>query len=237
MKHKILYLLFFSFANVVWAQQDTIVSMSDRLVPTANIKADRPVHPLANRNSLLDTLQPLEFHLSMGGGFIGSRYSSASAFGITPSVVYRPSEKFTLRTSATVLNSYTLAPGGYHIQGHRPRNMAPLRNPNSLAMAITMSATYQVSDRLWIAGRVMCLNGSLASGAIVNPWFAPDMPVDLNATAVTAAMRYRIGNDSFIDFHFTYIKDRTGALGPLLFGGPYGSPEYYQTTTFGGHLF
>ncbi len=237
MKKTFIYLLLFSFASVVWAQQDTIVSMSDRLTPTASIKADRPVHQLTNKNHLVDTLQPLEFHLSMGGGFIGSRYNSASAFGITPSVVYRPSDRFTFRTSATFLNSYTLAPGGYQIHGQRPRSMAPLRNPNSLASAFTMSASYKVNDRLWIAGRVMFLNGSLASGAIVNPWFAPDMPIDLNATAVTAAMRYRIGDDSFIDLHFTYIKDRTGALGPLLFGGPYGSPEYYHTTTFGGHLF
>ena len=50
-------------------------------------------------------------------------------------------------------------------------------------------------------------------------------------------MRYRIGEDSFLDIHATFIDDRTGALGPLYFGGPYGSPYYYHNATFGGHLF
>ena len=237
MKKTIVLLLAIIIAGVVSAQRDSIVTMSDGMTIPTSLKADRPVHPLTNTNHLLDTFQTWEFHMSMGGGFVGSRYNSASVFGITPSVVYRPSDKFTLRSSATFLNSFTLAPGGYQIQGRRPQSMAPYRDRGAMATAFTMSATYQVNDRLWIAGRVMFLNGTVASGAIVNPWFAPDMPIDLNATAVTAAMRYRIGNDSFIEFHFNYLKDRTGALGPLFFGGPYGSPEYYHTTTFGGHLF
>lgn len=234
---KIIFALFFVFiAGTTIAQRDSIVTASGELT-TTSIKADRPVHLLTDKSKLRDTLQPWEFHLSMGGGFVGSSYSSASLFGVTPSVIYRPNEKFTFRASASFLNSYTLAPGGYQIQGRRPRSMAPLRDPGAVAAAFTMSGTYQVNERLWIAGRIMFLNGALASGMIVNPWFPADMPVELNATAVTAAMRYKISNNSFLDFHLTYINDRTGALGPLLFGGPYGSPEYYHTTTFGGHLF
>lgn len=225
-----LFLIFVAFSSM--AQRDSIVSATDELT-TTSIKADRPVHLLTDKNKLRDTLQPWEFHLSMGGGFVGSRYSSASLFGVTPSVVYRPSEKFTLRASASFLNSYTLAPGGYQIHGRRPRSMAPLRDPSAMATAFTMSATYQVNERLWIAGRVMFLNGAVASSAILNPWFPLDMPVELNATAVTAAMRYKLSDQSFLDFHFTYIKDRTGALGPLFFGGPYGSPEYFHASTFG----
>lgn len=237
MKKILLVLSLVFVAGVSMAQRDSIVTTSGELATAAGIKADRPVHPLTDLSRLQDTLQPWEFHLSMGGGFVGSRFNSASAFGITPSVIYRPSDKFTFRASASFLNSYTLAPGGYQIQGRRPRNMAPLRDPGQMAAALSMSASYKVTDRLWIAGRIMFLNGTLASGLGFNPWHPADMPIELNATAVTAAMRYRIGNDSYLDFHFTYIKDRTGALGPLLFGGPYGSPEYYNTTTFGGHLF
>lgn len=237
MKQPLLFLLSFFLAFSALAQKDSIVAMSDGLSGSTSIKADRPVHLLTDKSRLNDSLQPMEFHLSMGGGFIGSNYNSASFFGVTPSVIYRPSDKLSFRASASFVNSYSLAPNGYEIQGRRPRNMAPLRDPGAVASAISMSATYQANDRLWIAGSVMFLNGALASGAIVNPWFAPDMPIELNATAVTAAMRYRVGKDSFLDFHFTFINDRTGALGPLLFGGPYGSPEYYHTTTFGGHLF
>lgn len=215
------------------AQRDSVVTMSNDMT----LKADRPVHLLTNMSHLRDTLETWGFHLSMGGGFIGSRYNSATAFGITPSIVYRPTDKFTFRTSATFVNSYTLAPYGYQIHGRRPRSMAPYRDPSAMATSFYLSATYQVNDRLWIAGRVMFMGGTLASGAIVNPWFPADIPIALNATAVTAAMRYKLGEDSFLDFHFTYINDRTGALGPLLFGAPYGTPEYYYNTTFGGHLF
>ncbi|MBQ1409153.1 MAG: hypothetical protein IIY87_05290 [Bacteroidales bacterium] len=237
MKKLFLILTLLSSVTLLRAQNDTIVTMSDGLSRTSSIKADRPVHPLTDKSHLLDTLQPWEFHLSLGTGFVGSGFSSATFSGITPSVVYRPNDKWTIRASATMLHSYTLAPDGYAIQGRRPRSMAPLRDPNPMALALNVSATYKVNDRLWLAAKLMRLNGGLASGAILNPWFAPDMPVDLNATAVSAAMRYRFGDDNYLDIHMSFINDHTGALGPLLFGGPYGSPYYYHSTTFGSNLF
>ena len=236
MKRTLLLVILLTIAGTAAAQRDSVVTISgDLAAPT--VKSDRPMHPLSDKSRLLDTIKPWEFHLSMGTAYIGSRYNSASAFGIAPSVVYRPNDKFSFRTSAAFIHSCTLAPGGYQIHGRQQRNMRPLRNPNAMAMDLDMSATYKVNDRLWVGGELLLLGGTLASGATMNPWLAYGGPIELNATAVTAAMRYRLGTDSFLELHMTYINDRTGSLGPLLFGGPYGSPCYYNTTTFGGHLF
>lgn len=237
MKKFFLILALLLSVTVLRAQNDTIVTMSDGLSRTSTIKAERPVHPLTDKSHLLDTVKAWDFHLSLGTGFVGGGFNAASFSGITPSIVYRPNDKLTLRASATMLHSYTLAPDGYAIQGRRPRNMAPLRDPNAMALALNVSATYKVNDRLWLSAQVIRFNGGLASGAVLNPWFAPNLPEDIDATAVSAAMRYRIGDDNYLDIHMSFINDRTGALGPLMFGGPYGSPYYYHSTTFGSHLF
>ncbi len=212
---------------------DTIVSSDSRLVAS-----DRPMHLLADKSRLLDTLDPWEFHLSMGTAWVGSSFSAASVFGIKPTVIYRPNNRWTIKGSLSALSSYSLTgPNGYRLQGYTPRSLAPLRYPGgALAASVQLSAAYRVSDRLWIAASFMHLGGDLVAEAAMNPWLQSDRPIPLNANAFTASMRYRIGDDSYLHLHMTFIDDRTGALGPLLFGGPYGSLYYHDATTFGSHL-
>lgn len=200
-------------------------------------KADRPIHVLTDTSALMDTTQTWEFHLSMGSSVVGGTFGSASMFGVTPSVIYRPNDRLKVRASLTAIDSWSLSHGNYSVRGYRPNSVTPYRNPGSVAAAMSLAASYKVNDRLWIAASLIHINGGIESAALVNPWFMGDFPVMLNATAFSAAMRYRLGNDSFLDIHMTIIDDRTGALGPLLFGGPYGSSYYYHNTTFGGHLF
>ena len=200
-------------------------------------KAERPIHLLTDTSALMDTTQTWEFHLSMGSAVVGSSFGSASLFGVTPSVIYRPNDRLKVSASVTAIDSWSLSHGNYSIRGYRPNSVTPYRNPGSVAAAMSLAASYRVNDRLWIAASLIHINGGIESAALVNPWFMGDYPVLLNATAFSAAMRYRLGNDSFLDIHMTIIDDRTGALGPLLFGGPYGSSYYYRSTTFGGHLF
>lgn len=213
---------------------DTVVSVDSRLV----VASDRPMHLLADKSRLLDTLDPWEFHLSMGTAWVGSSFSAASVFGITPTVIYRPNARLKIKGSVSALSSYSLAgPNGYRIEGYTPRSLAPVRYPGSaLATSVQLSAAYQVNDRLWIAASFMHMGGDIVPAALMNPWFQPDRPVLLNANTFTASMRYRLTDDSYLQLHMTIIDDRTGALGPLLFGGPYGSPFYYDATTFGSHL-
>ena len=205
------------------SQQDSIVSKSDDLSIDKTVpNAVRPIHPLTDMSRLTDdTIQKWQFHLSMGGAYIGSKFSSASVFGITPSIVYRPNDRLKVHVTGTMIDSYSLSQSGYRIRGREPRNLAPLRNPTSFAGSVNVSATYRVGERLWLAASLMHVGGQVAPGVIVNPWLMPDMPVELNATAFTAAMRYRIGNNSYLDLHMTFIDDRTGAFSPYLWGDPH----------------
>ncbi|MBR4715967.1 MAG: hypothetical protein IKP34_07295 [Bacteroidales bacterium] len=209
------------------AQTDSIVSMSD----------DLSLLPPKSIRSQADTLQKWEYHLSMGGAVVGSSFGSASLYGIKPTVIFKPNDKLKVSASASLLNSFSFGASSYTLRGSNPRSLAPLRNYNAAAAALEVAATYKVNDRLWVAASLLHIGGGLASGVIINPWMLGNSPVMLDATAFSAAMRYRIGKDNYLDLQMTIIDDRTGAFGPLFFGGPYGSTMYYRNTTFGGHLF
>ena len=209
------------------AQPDSIVNMSD----------DLSLLPPKSIRSQADTLQKWEYHLSMGGAVVGSSFGSASLYGIKPTVIFKPNDKLKVSASASLLNSFSFGADSYTFRGSNPRSLVPLRNYNAAAAALEVAASYKVNDRLWVAASLLHIGGGLASGIIINPWMLGNRPVMLDATAFSAAMRYRIGEDNYLDLQMTIIDDRTGAFGPLFFGAPYGSPLYYHNTTFGGHLF
>ncbi len=205
-------------------QNDDSVVDSDSRV----IVAERPVHALTDTSRLTDNKR-WDFHLSMGTALAGSRFGSASVFSVTPSVIYRPNDKLTVHASASALNSYTLAPNGYRIEGVRPRSYAPLRHPSAaVAGAVNLAMTYRVNERLWLGASLFHMGGQMASDALMNPFLPPATMMDMNLTAFTASLRYKLREDSFLDMHMTVINDPTGALGPLyygsLYGGLYGAP-------------
>ncbi len=201
------------------AQTDSIVAMSPDLTLATALESPKPM------TTMSDTLQKWDFRLSLGSTIIGGRNLAASAFSVTPTVVFRPNERLKISASATSLNSYSLHPGGYNIRGREVRDLAPVRNPSANAVGISVAASYKVNDRLWIAASLMHIGGGLASAAIVNPWLSGVGPVMLDATAFSAAMRYRVGKKSYLDVHFTVIDDREGSFAPLYWGGPWGG--YY----------
>lgn len=226
-------------------QQDTIVSHSGDIT-VGNVPSVRAMHQLEDRSTLLDdSIQRWEFHLSMGSSIVGSNRGAASIWGITPSVTLRPSDKLKINASVSLLDSYSMYPNGYNIRGREVRNLDPVRNYGAAAAALKLSASYKLNDRLWLAASLLHASGGLASAALVNPWLPTDLPLLLDATAFTAAMRYRIGDNSFLDIHMTVIDDRAGTLMPLYFGGPFGgfygdtfyNPMYGHTMSVSGSLF
>ena len=219
------------------AQKDSVVSMTDDLSLSLPASS-RPMHPLKDKSKLNDTLQKWDFHLSMGTELIGNRYGSASLFGITPTVIYRPSERLKIAASVSMMNSYSLMPQGYTIRGVQARSMAPLRNPGAAA-AVDVAVTYKVNERLLLSASLLHIGGSLATGMIINPWLMGTGPLSLDATAFSASMRYRIGDDSWLDFHMTVIDDRAGTLWPTLldpfyspFHSSFYSPFHTHTLTY-----
>lgn len=208
---------------VAGAQTDTVVTMSPDL---SVVMVLSPVDPVKQTS---DTLKKWDFHLSMGTAFVGSRHSSASLFNISPSVVYRPNERLTVKASASLLNSYSLSPSGYALRGRQPRDMAPLRNPSGVAASVSVAASYKVNERLMIGAMLWRVDGDLASGANLNPWLGCAAPLYLDATAVTAALRYRFKDNNYLDINMTFVDDRTGALGPLYFGSPLSPIQPFST--------
>lgn len=203
--------------NAMGQNDDSVVASDSRV-----IVAERPVHALTDTSRLTDDKR-WDFHLSMGTALVGSRLGSASVFSVTPSVVYRPNDRVTVRASASALNTYTLAPNGYRIEGIRPRSYAPVRHPSAaVAGAVSVAMTYRVNERLWLGASLFHMGGQMASDVLMNPFLPPTTMIDMNMTAFTAALRYKLREDSFLDMHFTVINDPTGALGPLYYGSPYG---------------
>ncbi len=208
-------------AFVAQAQRDT-------LPPSV-----RPLRPVEDYGRLLDTVEPLQFHIAFGTGINASSYASASYFSVTPSLTYRPNDRLSVTGSVTLLRSVTLAPDGYRVRGYEPHSMAPYRNPAAVAYQATVSASYKVNERLWLAASLQHINGPLAAGMPLNFWMVNDRPLYLDATSFSAAMRYRFNNDSFIDIYLNVINDRAGTLMPSLYDPycssihtPYCSPFY-----------
>lgn len=236
----VLLLALTALPAVAVAQEDTIVSHSGDLslsVPSS----ERSMHPLADKSSLTgDTLKRWEYSIAMGAAYVGGTYTSASVFGITPTILFRPNDRLKIKASFTGIDSYSLLPNGYNVGGSEVRNLAPVRNHSNTAVGVNVAASYKINERLTIAASLMHLSGQLASASIVNPWIMSRGPIGINATAFSAAMRYRIGDDSFLDLHMTIIDDRTGILGPFYpygLNNCWGSPFYYHNTTIAGQLF
>lgn len=199
-------------------QQDTIVSMSANLT---NSVVEKTI------TQSLDTSRKWDFHLTMGTTFLGGGLGSASVFHVSPSIVYRPTERLTVKARVSGFSSYAFGEAGHYFRPRPQRSMVPYRDGNAVAGAIELSASYKVSDRLWVAASLYHVGGEVATGAVISPWLASPMPMPLDATAISASLRYRVGDNSFLDIHFTHIDDRAGTLAPLLFETyrwHYGSP-------------
>lgn len=192
---------------IMMAQQDSIVSMSDNL------------HNAITKS--MDTVQKWEFHATLGSSIVGGSLGTASVFSVNPTIVYRPNKRLTVKASATGFDSYCFPDAGAHFRGREARSLAPYRDRGSVAGAVSVSASYKVTDRLWVAASYMHLGGEVATGAVLCPWMATPMPVTLDANAFSASLRYRFGEKSFIDIHFTHIDDRAGTLAPMLFDAYY----------------
>lgn len=224
MTRKVYTILFvLTLSHAVVAQNDAVVS---ELPPSLQVQPSVA--------AVADSASPWEVHLTLGGAVVGNSRSVASLYSITPTILYRPSDRLKIKASVSAVESFALTQRG----GFRGQSAYMPYVPGShVAAAANISVAYKASDRLWIAGSFHHFGGSLASASIVAPWFPSDAPMELNANAYSASLRYRFGNDNYLTIHLNVIDDRTGAMGPILFGSPYGSYGYYSNTTFGSHLY
>lgn len=159
--------------------------------------------------SLTDTVERLQFHGNVFTGVNSGWGHTRSYMGVAPTLDYRFNDRWTLKTGFMVMN--TIDPMAWG----QPRSMAPLRN-NSVAGSMSVGAEYQASDRLWVSASAFYLGGA------VNPlWNPTPAPYQLDVYGMSASMRYRIGDRSFLDLNVNIVHDNTGALGRMMWENPY----------------
>ena len=180
-----------------------------------------------------DTQQSLvprkwEFHGSVGTGIeIGDGYAT-TYLTASPRVDYHFNDRFVLSAGFTLLG--TMDPNRFMLQGRQPRNLAPMREGNaSAAIAAYVAGEYQINDRLWIAASFMRAGGQMIMPTTFTPWgFIPGgWTVNVDLTAFSAAMRLRIGDDTYIHLQCAFLRDGTGDF------MPYYTNPFYRSYMYG----
>lgn len=184
-------------------------------------------------------LPKFEPHLSVGTGFFGTSFGDNRLYtSVAPSLVYRPSKKWTLMGGFRITTDMGLNPN-YTLQPEK-QSLAPYRRNGGTGLAsVSVAAEYQVNDRLWLSGSVYHVGGSYAP-----LYFGNGNTFDVSCTAITASAAFRFANDNFLRVTFAYINDQNGTLPYMMhdawmhcgFGGwgMYATPaDYYRMAAFG----
>ena len=142
-------------------------------------------HLYADTCTASDTLvlPKWEPHLSVSTGFMGTSYGDNRLFtSVAPSLVYRPSDKWTLVGGFRITTDMGLNPN-YTI-GTNQRSLAPYKTNGGTGLASGyVEAQYQVNENFWLAGSIYHIGGSYA------PFYGPlnGEAFQVSATAISAA--------------------------------------------------
>lgn len=192
----------------------------------------------ATADSIPDTIRlpKWEPHLAVSTGFLGTSFGDNRLYtSVAPSLVYRPSDKWTVVSGFRITTDMGLNPN-YSI-GSSQRSLAPYRTNGGTGLASGyVEAQYQVNDNFWLAGSVYHIGGSYA------PLFGPlnSEAFNVSATAISAAAAFRFKNNNLLHISFTYVRDHAGTMPYMLYDtwmhaggfgpwGMYASPtDYYR---------
>ncbi len=192
----------------------------------------------ATADSIPDTIRlpKWEPHLAVSTGFLGTSFGDNRLYtSVAPSLVYRPSDKWTVVGGFRITTDMGLNPN-YSI-GSSQRSLAPYRTNGGTGLASGyVEAQYQVNDNFWLAGSVYHIGGSYA------PLFGPlnSEAFNVSATAISAAAAFRFKNNNLLHISFTYVRDHAGTMPYMLYDtwmhaggfgpwGMYASPtDYYR---------
>lgn len=149
------------------------------------------------------------YHLSTGTSVMSGYGRTAGLSWVAPRVVFRPTDRLTLRGGFAVAGSLT---GGYAIQGRGPQTISLRRTPTQLR-AFHAGAEYRIDDRLKVWAAVAHVDG----------WATPlwtDMAMPVDATAFTGGFKYRFDSGTAFEMHVTVIRDQAGSLPALFYDRP-----------------
>lgn len=192
----------------------------------------------ATADTIPDTIRlpKWEPHLAVSTGFLGTSFGDNRLYtSVAPSLVYRPSDKWTVVGGFRITTDMGLNPN-YSI-GSSQRSLAPYRTNGGTGLASGyVEAQYQVNDNFWLAGSVYHIGGSYA------PLFGPlnSEAFNVSATAISAVAAFRFKNNNLLHISFTYVRDHAGTMPYMLYDtwmhaggfgpwGMYASPtDYYR---------
>ena len=166
---------------------------------------------------------------------MGSSFGDNRLFtSVAPSIVYRPSDRWTLSAGFRITSDMGLNPN-YSLSAPA-KDLAPYKRNGGTGLASAYAAgSYRVSENFWLAAAVHHIGGTYAPLY----GFANGEVLDVSATAISAAAAFRFNNDSFLQLSFTVMRDHYGTM-PFLYhdmwmhcgGGAWGlyaSPsDYYR---------
>lgn len=195
---------------------------------------------LRNVQNLTLELPKVEPHLSVGTGFMGTSYGDNRLYtSVAPSLVYRPSKKWTLMGGFRITTDMGLNPN--YPFGSGLTDLAPYRrNGGTGLVSGGVRAQYQVNDNVWLAGSVYHIGGTYAP-----LYFGNGNVYDVSCTAISAEAAFRFANNNFLHVSFTYLNDQQGTLPYMMhdawmhcggYGGWgfYATPaDYYRMAAFG----
>lgn len=163
-----------------------------------------------------------EFHGSVGTGVEIGNGHATTYLSASPRVDFHPNDRLTLSMGFSVLG--TMDPNRYLLRGNQPRSLIPRRNNNAnAAIAAYVAGKYQVNGHLWIAASLIHARGEMIMPTTFTPWgFIPGgWTADVNLTAFSAAMLWKLNDDISIHIQCQIIRDGSGQLWPY-----YTSPFY-----------
>ena len=153
-----------------------------------------------------------DFHLSTGSSVFAGCGKSDVLMWMAPSVEYRASDSLTVYGGFAYSGSLL---GGYRLHGYESRSLAPRKSGTCLVSGHA-GVDYQVNERLNVWAEVWHLGGWMEP-----LWCSRGDVHEMNATAVSGGFGYDFKGGSRMEMHFTFVNDRTGNLGRLLFESPH----------------
>lgn len=163
-----------------------------------------------------DSVGKWDYRVGVGTAVESGFGNVESYLGVTPEIKYRFNNQFHLSAGFSVVSSYGLG-GRFQPSARESRTLVPRTNKGAVAYAAYVEGGGWVTDRLYLAARVMKLGGS------INTIWSPDgSPLGVEAEGFSADLMYLSKRGNTFNFHMSFVNDRSGGLGLYMLDPYYG---------------
>ncbi len=171
-----------------------------------------PIHQLPDTS-----ISKFNYQISLSTGVISNFHKAEAYIQVAPSFSYQVNSKFRVNAGFSFLSD--LNPNGYIIGKKDEPDLSPRKDKTQMA-SVYVQTEYMPNDRLWISASAFYIGGTLSS---LTSGFGS--PLDLSTFGGVAALRYRIGENTFIDFNVAVIRSNQN-LPPFLWNSYFDHSPY-----------